>query len=239
MAETKTTTKKAEKDGFAAAFVAAQSNFPEIPKDSEVKTKQYTYHYASLPEILKRVLPVLHEHGFSLSQRFEGEGLVTYLEHDSGESRSSYLPCSDAGLTPQDFGKKITYYRRYAIVAMLGLAPDDDLDAVGVDTPAGPPQPAAQSIGQADDSLPLDESINKLAQRFLLHDTGLLNAWTPQTTKEGMMEAAAALLRQISKSGEFEFIDKLTDTDRKELYMAARRHMSAEIDKRVAAQNGG
>jgi hypothetical protein len=118
------------------AFLKVQSEFPEIPRDSTGSTGNRSYKYASLPAIQKVCFPILHENGFAVSQVFAGESLETRIMHTSGECLISYLDCSDEGLSPQKFGSKITYYRRYALVAALGLAPDEDVDAAGIDTPA-------------------------------------------------------------------------------------------------------
>ena len=121
------------------AFVEAQKEFPEIEKDSKADVGKYTYKYASLPAIQRAVFPVLHKHGIAVTQLFQGDSLETRLIHrgdGSGEHMTSIMDCSDTGLNPQDFGKKITYYRRYALCAALGIAPDEDVDALGVETPA-------------------------------------------------------------------------------------------------------
>jgi len=93
---------------------------------------------------------VLHKHGIGIRQVFDGQMLKTQMLHESGTCVDSVLPCPDDGLNPQDFGKKITYYRRYAIVAMLGLAPDDDDDAAGVGAPPRQPAPAPTPPPAAD-----------------------------------------------------------------------------------------
>jgi hypothetical protein len=128
---------------FWKAFVKAQSEFPQISKDSTADAGKYSYKYASLPAVTEAVLPVLNKHGISMWQTFRDGVLVTHLTHESGEGIESGVACSEAGLTPQDFGKKISYYRRYALVALLGLAPDDDDDATGV--PAAAPAAARKT----------------------------------------------------------------------------------------------
>ena len=133
---------------LAAAFLAAQADFPEIPKDATGKIKgkskktgewyDFEYKYASLPAVLRACTPMLHSNGLALTQLFDGGDIVTVLVHESGEEMRSRMPCSAEGLDPQKFGAKITYYRRYALVAMLGIAPDEDVDAAGVDAPETP-----------------------------------------------------------------------------------------------------
>ena len=147
------TTTATKTNALAAAFIAAQTEFPEIPKDSEGGGGNYTYSYASLPAISRVVLPVLHKHHLGITQLFNSGDIVTTLLHENGEQLESRMPCSAEGLDPQKFGAKITYYRRYALTAMLGICPDDDTDAAGVDAPEVPPP----SVGSDPPPPPTDE----------------------------------------------------------------------------------
>ena len=140
------TTTATKTNALAAALVAAQSEMPEIPKDGTGKMKgvskktgkpyEIDYTYATLPMIFRKVLPVLHKHGLALTQTSEGGCLITALRHESGECLLSSLEMpSPRNLSPQEYGIAHSYYRRYETNGMLGLAPDDDTDAAGVDAP--------------------------------------------------------------------------------------------------------
>lgn len=118
--------------------------------------------YADLSTVLAEVLPKLANCGIRLSQTFkpwpsqDGTGMLlcTSIKHVSGEEERSelplILPSSSRGNPLHDFGAACTYQRRYAILAILGLAagiPDDDGDAF--DQPKGastskPARPAAK-----------------------------------------------------------------------------------------------
>ena len=199
---------------FAAAFLAAQSEFPEIPKDSEAKIgAKFSYRYASLPAILRAVLPVLHKHKLSILQPLEGGEIITTILHESGESMESSLECSPHGLTPQEFGSKVTYGRRYALVSMLGIAPDEDVDAAGIEAPETPP-PANEKV--------ILRSPGPLV-RLLTDDKDLVKAWSPAIKTQADAERVVSDLLDVLR-GE---LDAGAD-----LYTAARRHMNAEIDKR-------
>ena len=126
------------------AFLQAQREFPEIEKDSTADAGKYKYSYASLPAIQRVCFPILHNNGIAVSQVFRDTALETRLMHESGEEMISFLECSGSGLNPQDFGKKITYYRRYALCCLLGIAPDDDVDALGVSAPAKSVRPPGE-----------------------------------------------------------------------------------------------
>jgi hypothetical protein len=127
------------------AFIKAQSEFPRIGKDGKADTGKYSYTYATLPSVMDAVLPALHKNGLALMQTFDAGEIVTTLRHASGESVDSRIGYPTSGVNPQDLGKWITYLRRYAIVAMLGLAPDDDDDAAGVGAPPPPKPPAKKA----------------------------------------------------------------------------------------------
>src|SRR5882762_11184461 len=64
--------------------------------------------------------------------------LTTLLAHASGEWISSdwpVCPVSEIG-TPHRMGKALTYARRYALFALVGIAGEDDLDAPDGPAPA-------------------------------------------------------------------------------------------------------
>jgi hypothetical protein len=119
---------------LASAFVKAQAEFPQIKMDSTVKVKtksgvEYSFRYASLPAILSDVKPVLKKNGLAIMQRLDGGNILTSLLHESGESVSSAtaLPYVD-GMTTQERGSVISYFRRYAIQCLLGIVADEDDD---------------------------------------------------------------------------------------------------------------
>ena len=142
---------------LTVAFIKAQSEFPRIGKDGKADTGKYSYTYATLPSVMDAVLPVLHNNGLALMQTFDAGEIVTTLRHASGENVDSRIGYPTSGVTPQDLGKWITYVRRYAIVAMLGLAPDDDDDAAGVGAPPPPKPPAKKATPPLPPSTMSDE----------------------------------------------------------------------------------
>lgn len=124
---------------LTAALVAFHQDVATI---HETSTAQYGA-YADLSTVLSAILPALSKHGIRLSQTFQPWGddgsamlLVTSLKHVSGEEESSRLPLvqptSSRGNAVHDWGGAVTYQRRYAILAIIGLAAgikDDDGDA--------------------------------------------------------------------------------------------------------------
>jgi hypothetical protein len=68
--------------------------------------------------------------------------LITLLAHASGEWISSDWPVCPTNDTPHRMGAALTYARRYALFALVGIAGEDDLDAPDVLTDPAPAIPA-------------------------------------------------------------------------------------------------
>lgn len=115
-----------------AALAAAQGEFPRITKSSEAKLGTYSYSYASLDVILDKCRPVLSKHGLAIVQLLEGDengpALRTELRHAAGGVLGSSFPLPTLPQKPQELGSLLTYLRRYALVALLGVAAEDDDD---------------------------------------------------------------------------------------------------------------
>lgn len=86
--------------------------------------------YASLSNILDAIQIPLTESGLTFVQFPTGEnGLTTILMHaDSGEYIMGNYDMTPVKNDPQGRGSVITYQRRYALGAVLGLNIDDDDD---------------------------------------------------------------------------------------------------------------
>ena len=115
---------------LAAALVQAQAEFSAVPKTSV--NPFYSSRYADLASVVKAAQPVLAKHGLAVSQHptvVDGEpSLTTYLLHSSGQSLVSTMRLCAAKHDPQGQGAAITYARRFAYQAVLGLVADDDDD---------------------------------------------------------------------------------------------------------------
>ena|SRR3990172_3524996 len=85
--------------------------------------------YASLADILSVIRQPLTDNGLSFVQFPKGKyGLETMLMHVSGEWLSEAYEMEPTKKDPQGSGSVITYQRRYALGAVLGLNIDDDDD---------------------------------------------------------------------------------------------------------------
>lgn len=93
-------------------------------------TQSAGYSYADLPHVIETIRPLLTQCGLIVTQRTAVNGedviLITQLIHvETGESIQSDLPIY-MDEKPQAFGSRLTYYRRYAYLTILGIAPEDD-----------------------------------------------------------------------------------------------------------------
>ena len=107
-------------------------------------TEGYGYSYADLAAIFEVINPLLKKNGLGFYQLIQGLQLETVIFHvESGEKIQSLtdIPQGVSLAKMNDFqvlGSAITYLRRYALSAALGLVTDKDTDAGGEQTKATP-----------------------------------------------------------------------------------------------------
>jgi hypothetical protein len=116
---------------LSKALVLAQSEFPRVAFNST--NPYFNSNYADLGAVIETSKPILKSHGLAVSQLVEGAagevGITTLLIHESGEYISSCVTILvDGKNLAQEAGKSITYLRRYALAAILGLYADQDND---------------------------------------------------------------------------------------------------------------
>lgn len=112
-------------DQITTALSAFQG---EIEQPSLNKVNPYfKSRYVDLSGVLKVVQPVLAKNGLCVAQIIQGDNLVTLLSHKSGQWFKSIFPMGPSK-SLQDRGSAITYAKRYAICAMLGISADTDDD---------------------------------------------------------------------------------------------------------------
>lgn len=121
---------------LAAALAKAQGAMKGAEKDS--KNPHLSNKYASLSAIIEAARKPLSDNGLSFSQLIgQTEGgviLETVLLHSSGQWLSSEQPVtitvlSNRGINEaQALGSGLTYFKRYALAAMLGISTADEDD---------------------------------------------------------------------------------------------------------------
>ena len=147
------------------ALVSFHKTVPAIGKTANAQYGKF----ADLETVLSTVTPHLIKNGLVVSQTFEpSEGvdpiLVTKLLHVSGAELVSRLPMivGKGRNVLHDFGSSCTYLKRYALLAMLGLTADMDMDGdFADDKPAAKTEPkkapAVPEVSDEDQPLSEDE----------------------------------------------------------------------------------
>jgi len=101
-----------------------QKTIQAIKKDGN--NPHFKSKYATLPQILSEVKPILSDLGLILLQPIKGNQVQTIIiDSESGEHYDSSMDMP-TGLTPQQSGSAITYYRRYLLAGLLSLEIEDD-----------------------------------------------------------------------------------------------------------------
>src|SRR5271157_3852020 len=129
---------------IAAALAKAQAELTNPEKSltatiraTNPRDHDQTFRYAALSSGLDIVRKALGGHEIATVQTTaidKEAGLIhltTTLAHSSGEWLSSEWPVCPISETaaPQRMGAALTYARRYALFALVGIAGEDDLDA--------------------------------------------------------------------------------------------------------------
>lgn len=111
---------------------------PEISPIARTKSAR-NYKYATLDTVIELLSVVLPKYELGWVQSIgttDGRPvLVTRIIHTSGEWIEDTLPLVQTKLAgganeSQELGASITYFKRYALSAMFGIATDDDTDGV-------------------------------------------------------------------------------------------------------------
>lgn len=115
---------------LAAALAKAQGQIEGAKKSSS--NPFFKSKYADLAECWNTCREALTANGISVIQMPEEINengrlnITTMLAHSSGQYISSTLTMTVTKLDPQAIGSAITYGRRYALAAMVGLSQEDD-----------------------------------------------------------------------------------------------------------------
>lgn len=126
--------KSEEIDKLATALSKFQGEEINIPKNGCVKYGNTEFRHAKLADILAVIRPLLSKHGLAISQdcqiKESNVEITTTRMHESGQYMSSTLlmPIMKGSNPMQAIGAAITYGRRYAICAPLGIESEDDTD---------------------------------------------------------------------------------------------------------------
>jgi len=132
---------------FFKAMAAAQADMGPVFKDAA--NPAFRSKYASLAAVCEAVLPAMNKHGLTVIQApgtANGEVTIeTIIGHASGTMMRTSLALKPAKPDPQGVGSAITYGRRYALLSLAGVAPEDDDGNAASASTAPARQPPQQS----------------------------------------------------------------------------------------------
>ncbi len=122
-----------------AALSEARKSFGSVTRDIKGQEGNRDYMYADLAQVLKAAEPHLAASGLTLVQSVStvdggGVDVHTVLAHKSGGYIDSHLVMPWGDGKPKAIGSAMTYGRRYAAMAILGQAPEDDDGSAAQDT---------------------------------------------------------------------------------------------------------
>lgn len=113
---------------ISMALVRAQAKIKTAALDS--KNPHFGSKFASLGAVWNACNDALHENEISVLQGARSEldtyGVDTMLLHSSGQWIREILMLKPTKNDPQGAGSAITYARRYALAAMIGVMQEDD-----------------------------------------------------------------------------------------------------------------
>lgn len=115
----------AEINEISAALSAFQGEVEQPSLNKE--NPNFNSRYVDLSGVLKAAQKTMSKHGLSIAQLIDGDDIITLLSHKSGQWFKSVCPIGSYK-NQQDRGSAITYTKRYAICAILGIAADTDDD---------------------------------------------------------------------------------------------------------------
>ena len=146
---------------LAAALAKAQGQMTHASKDAA--NPHFKSRYADLAAVWGAIRGPLSGNGLAVVQTVtQGDGTVgvrSILMHASGEWIASDLHMPVPQKTPQGYGSALTYARRYALAALVGIAQDDDDAEAASRAPASAAIKLRASYGTAPAPAPEAEKV--------------------------------------------------------------------------------
>jgi ERF superfamily len=133
---------------LAVALAKAQASYGDLKATSVADAEKYVYKYADLASVLAAVRPALNAQGIALvqgisTQRPAGSGglvvaVETRLIDQSGEWMATLVKLPSGEVAPQKVGSLTSYLRRYSLLALAGVAAEDDDGKSASEEPPAP-----------------------------------------------------------------------------------------------------
>jgi len=158
---------------IVAALAAAQAEMG--PALKLANNPAFRTRYADLASVMDACMPALNRHGIAVIQPTGGGPddmhVETILLHASGQSLSCRVPLIVGKRDMQGYGSAVTYARRYGLMCMAGIAPeDDDGAAAAASVPSQDRRPAPRTPAPEAAAQPQPSAVDALARAATLAD---------------------------------------------------------------------
>ena len=192
-------------DALAAALVQALGEMHDLPKTQTASVGKYAYSYATLADALQMARPIFAKHGLAITQTVatvDNEVAVyTTVIHATGQFVTSIPLTMPVGKTAQETGSSATYGKRYSLMAVLGLATEDDDGASAAprrpreaprapskprEAPQAPTTPEEEQIRSLLASVPSDAAA-RMRGEFKAHFMATLRELAPERHPEALV----------------------------------------------------
>mgnify|MGYP000938070018 FL=1 len=160
---------KADHKSIFAALAAAQMEMGPALKDSA--NPAFRSKYADLASVMQACMGALNKHGICVMQPTgedeTGRYVKTILAHTTGETVECRVPLIVGKNDMQGYGSAVTYARRYGLMSMAGIAPEDDDGNAAAKSPPivdeRPVQRGPSAVDVACESMTNADSLDQLS----------------------------------------------------------------------------
>ena len=185
---------------IATALAAAQGQMGKALKTAS--NPHLKRNYADLASVMDACMPALNANGIAVVQPTvddeSGRFVETILIHgESGQELKCRVPLIVQKNDMQGYGSAVTYARRYGLMSMAGIAPEDD-DGSGA-VKAAPKGEDRKPTGPSQESI--DRLISDISNAQTGRDLmGIVEAANGMNSLDAVAAARVAKLREIVKA---------------------------------------
>ena len=177
------------------ALIAAQKAMEPARKASD--NPHFGSKYADLSAVQDACFPALNDNGFAVMYINGTDEIGAFVDtvflHESGEKFETRVPLTIDKPTMQGLGSAITYARRYGLMSLAGIAPEDD------DGNAAEASPATRGLRRASEDAADDAITEKRAADFA---DKLIAKFANYKSKDGLEAAWEKNAKTVSKIAE-------------------------------------
>ena len=206
-----------EHKNIAAALAAAQAEMEGAKKSAN--NPHFRSKYADLGSVMDACLPAMNRHGIALIQPIGNDDGAAYVETrlvhgDSDTEVSCRVPLIIGKNDMQGFGSAVTYARRYGLMAMAGIAPeDDDGNAAAASVKGNPPQQAAPQQPRGPSKEAIATACDSLANASTWDQLRAIWGDLPKAVKEAQAVIAAKDAGKAALQARAETDQPITDDE--------------------------